>query len=383
MRQFNYKYKSYLKNRHGFVNMVPDAKLLHDYMGISGKYGMPVFQTPGAKFYGELFCDIFKDNKRTFQHKVKMFFPEIKHGVISIDKIQYSMESDPVDDVSMEYRLIQNGKYEEYYVIDDFVVEFEIEVSVSFGKRNSITKPVEIFCDYIDVYVHNQLISLTVHDNNILFVPYAMSYRLDMPPEAARNETDSSNMTVNTDLSYGFILNKASRDKMEEKGFKTTEMDMLLLDSKKKIQGLKEDVVDNPMDTGIPGPLVAKRHSGVSKKYMISLPESIFPDRMTYSGLPIFNSENCLSCCDVKKLGWCSVHFKPYGLPMSSPCPPPAPPCGEKCSKFTRYTVRNRLIDTLLILMDKTFEELDSLVVKHSSRAATELIDDEYIVEKE
>ena len=373
-----------MKNRHGFVNMVPDAKMLHPYIGFSGYHGYPTFQTSSSPGYSQNFCALFTDKDQIFTHSVKMFFPEIKHGVLFVDKVKYSVEKSEEDDVSISSRVILDGKYEEYAVIEDFVAEFTIEISVSFGKRCSITSPVEIFCDYVDVYVQNQRISLTMHDNNLLFIPYAMSYRTEFPPEVARLDSKSTNVVVNTDLTYGFILNEEAKNKLESKGFSAHELDSTMLDTKKLVMGIINDESGNSEDYGLSIGTITNSFKGVSKKYIMLLPQSIFPDKMELTGLPVFDSEQNMKCCDYRKFGWCSPYFKIYDVDIPASCAPHSCDPYPICKDTPQYEVRNKVIDGYLILADKTWDELDKLAgVFDEYIKKQKLINDNIIIEEE
>ena len=361
MRQYNYKYRSYMRNKHGFVNMVPDAKLLHPYMGFSGYHGAPVFQTKNNPGYSSIFCSLFSEKKYTYKHTVKMFFPEIKNGVLCVDKIKYNIDSSTEDYVSVSHRVIFDGKYEDYAVINDFKAEFEIDIEVDFGKRNSIQNPVEISCDFIDVYIQDQKISLVVHDNNLLFIPYAMSYKTEFPPEVARLDSKSTNIVVNSDVSYGFILNESSRKKLEEKGFECPKVNTDILDLNSLADRVTSIKVANNEGNGLNISSLDKIQSGVSNKYIVLLPQSIFPTRMTYEGLPIFNSEINMDCCGYWKAGLCSPYFKIYGIPIAESCDPVKCPESGKCKSTPQYEIRNKIIDGYLVLADMEWKELDNL----------------------
>ena len=372
-----------MRNRHGFVNMVPDAKMLHPYIGFSGYHGYPTFQTKNNPGYSQNFCSLFQRGDHVFKHNVKMFFPEIKHGVLSVDEVKYSVEASDDDHVEVTSRVVLDGKYEEYAVIDDFTAEFEIEITVNFGPRWSITKPVEIFCDYIDVYVHNQRISLTVHDNNLLFIPYAMSYKTEFPPEVARLDSKSINIVTNADVSYGFILNDASKDKLESKGFDCAKLDGSLLDTKKLVMNVTNKEVGNSEHHGLPIGGLADAYGGVSDKYVVLLPQSIFPDRMTLTGVPVFNSEMNMKCCDYKTAGWCTPYFEIYDVNAHPECPPME--CkDEVCIDTPQYEVRNKVIDGYLILADKSWAELDKLSgTEDTKKRARDLAKQNIVVEEE
>ncbi len=371
MRQFTYKYKSYMKNRHGFVNMIPHAKFLHPYMGFSGADANPVFRRLPYVDYSRSFCNTFLSSTMVFEHKVKLFFPEIKHGVIAVDSIKYSIDKEEeTDDVTITYKLIESPKYKEYYVIDDFSVEFIIEISVDFGKRGSITAPVTVFCNFIDIYVHNQKISIITHDNNLVFIPYFMSYKTDFPPEVARLDTDFANIAVNSDLQYGFIVDGKSHGKLDKLGIKQSEINMELLNTKKRIMGVISDA-------GNDGGVYLNResisaYSGVSKKYVFMLPQAIFPDKTTLHGLPVFDSEMCSSCCDHWGYVWDSAYFTQYEIPIPPKLylPVPCPKTPVPCQEMAQYEIRNRVIDGYLIFADKSWAELDALgtAIKNSEK---------------
>jgi len=373
-----------MKNRHGFVNMVPDAKMLHPYIGFSGYHGYPTFQTGVSPNYSSDFCRIFTEEARVFTHSVKMFFPEIKHGVLSVDSLHYSIDKSDEDDVTVTSRVVLDGKYEEYAVINDFTAEFDVEITVSFGERGSLLHPAEVYCDFIDVYVHNQRISLTVHDNNLLFIPYAMSYRTEFPPEVARLDSKSTNLVANTDLSYGFVLNKTSMEKMKEKGFSSAKLDSILLDTKKKVMNVTNKQVGGGDGFGLGIADVMDVHTGVSEKYVLLLPQSIFPDRMELTGLPIFNSEKNMKCCEYREAGWCTPYFEIYDVESIYPECPPAECRNEICKDTPQYEVRNKVIDGYLILADKTWEELDDLAgVLNKEKRLRDIAKQDIIVEEE
>ena len=357
-----------MKNRHGFLNMVPHAKFLHPYMGFSGKDSDPVFRKASNPNYSQTFSNLYINSNKTFEHKVKLFFPEIKHGVISVSDIKYSMDNESSDDdgVSISHKLIPGNKYEEYYVIEDFNVEFIIEITLDFGERNSIVAPVTVLCDFIDIYVHNQKITISTHDNSLLFIPYLMSYKTDFPPEAARQEIDFKNISVNSDLQYGFIIDDFVYEKLSTLRLNPSILDLGMLNAKKRSLGMISDA-GNEGGSYLNFDSISA-YSGVSKKYIFSLPQSIFPDKMTLTetGLPIFDSEICSSCCKHWAVTWGSAYFEQYEVPIIEKIDQPVecdktPP---KCEEMTQYEIRNKVIDGYLLLLDKSWEELDRLNIK-------------------
>ncbi len=362
MRQFGYSYRSYMKNRHGFVNMVPHAKFLHSYMGFSGADSDPVFRTGANKTYSADFCAAFIATNRTFEHKVKLFFPEIKHGVVSVSDVKYSADNESEDDdVSFSYQVAEGPKYKEYYVIDNFTVEFTIEITVDFGERRSIVAPTTIFCDFIDIYVHNQKITISTHDNVLLFIPYLMSYKTDFPPEVARLDTDFKNTTVNSDQQYGFIVDELSHEKLSNLRLDPSMIDLGLLNTKKRVMGMINDA-GNEGGSFLDYTSIGA-YAGIGKKYIFTLPQAIFPDKMTLNGLPIFNSEINSSCCTHYGKKWGSAYFDQYEIPIPAEIPEPiecdkTPP---KCQEMTQYEIRNKVIDGYILFSEKTWDELDRL----------------------
>jgi len=360
MRQFSYKYRSYMFNRHGFVNMVPDAKMLHPYLGFSGYHGQCTFQTAANPNYSKEFCSIFSSGDMKMRHSVKIFFPEVRSGVIAIDKVKYSIDKSEDDDVKVASRVIFDGKYKEYIEIKDFTAKFDIEISVSFGRRGSIQHPVEVFCDFIDIYIHNQRISLTIHDNTLLFIPYVMSYRTEFPPEAARLERSGVNFDINSDVSYGFILNEDAAKKLRSKGFDSGKLDNIMIDTLKHNNYYTDGMWDHG-DMHNPDIKTLLQEIGPSTdRYICTLPQSIFPDKMTLAGIPIFDSEKIMSCCDIKKAGLCSPYYSMYRIDVPPKCVPTQ--CDSKrCQEQYQYDVRNKVLDSYLVLSQKPIEELDRL----------------------
>ncbi len=342
--------------------MIPHAKFLHPYMGFSGAISDPVFRTLSHPEYSRSFCKVFLVSNRVFEHKVKLFFPEIRHGVISVSEVKYSIDKmEDTDDVSMSYRIIEGSRYEEYYVVDDFSVEFTIEISVDFGSRGSITAPVTISCDFIDIYIHNQKISITTHDNNLLFIPYIMSYRTDAPIEVAKLEVDFTNIAVNSDQQYGFIIDEKSKEKLSDLKFTPVAMDPSLLNAKKRVLGMISDA-GNEGGISLDDTSIAA-YAGTKSKYLLQLPQAIFPDRMTLRGLPLFNPEISSSCCTHWSFTWGSAYFSQYDIPIPSVIskPKPCPLTPEDCKEIQIYDLMNRVIDGYLVLTDKSWQELDDL----------------------
>ena len=104
-------------------------------------------------------------------------------------------------------------------------------------------------------------------------------------------------------------------------------------------------------------------YGGVGKKYIFTLPQAIFPDKMTLNGLPLFNSELNSDCCKHYGNRWGSAYFDQYEVPIPAYIPEPkecdkTPP---ECQKMTQYEIRNKVIDGYIIFSDKTWDELDKL----------------------
>jgi len=341
--------------------MIPHAKFFHDYMGFTGSLGLPIFQTSANPMYSANFCKLFTDHTMSFKHKVELFFPEIEQGVFLVSDIKYDVLQDPTDDVTVTHSVDLGGQYEEYVVIENFTATFEIELFVDFGKRLSIQAPLEINCAYIDIILFNQRISLTTHANNIFILPYLMSYKTDFPPEAARQDNSFSNISTNSDLSYGFILSDSCREALQRKKISFQKLDMELFEIKRKATELEVQAEkDNPMED-IYSPETQPK---TKDKFTISLPQSLFRDKMELYGFPLFNSEINLECCKYWEGALYSVYFGLYDVPVLSEGSDPVSclKTPKECQETPQYEVRNKVIDGFITYSDLSWDELDSRI---------------------
>lgn len=359
MRQFNYFYKSYMKNEHGFLNLMPHAKWFHPIMGMDETFGETIWRTP-ARMYGTEFIKYFKNKELKFKHRVKLFFPEIKTGVLIIGDIGYSYYAVGDDEVSIDYRVVPDANYQEYIEINDFIASFDIEIIVKF-KKHSIESPVKVMCDNIDLYLFDQKISLTVHENELLFVPYYMSYQTDNPVEIAKSESGTENLTSNTERKFGFIISDETREFLEGIGIKSSKLNM----HAQEADIIKETLRYELLEYGKPhsSNLIVKS----SDKYIFSLPMSIFPHNgaLGRAYIPIFDSEKCMPCCVYYPLGGgnllASAIFGTHTptVPHNPPSPPPCKRPTSPCLREDQYTIRNKLVNKMVSLCDMTWEMLD------------------------
>jgi hypothetical protein len=371
-----------MKNRHGFATMMPTAKLLHPFIGVDGGECYPVFQSGGRVYYGTDFCESFKNRKIGNRHVVKLFFPEIKHGLLYVDEAKYSVIASKEDEgVVVTSEIVRDGKYEEYFVIKDFKAEFEIEVQVDFGKRGSITDPVEVICDFIDIFVHNQRISLVTHDNNFLFIPYEMSYRKNLPPEIARTDSASFNVDASSDPDYAFIINRATKEKLESKGFECPPIDLTMLRIK-QIE-IEERYADFNMEQTSSISKTIKDKKNMGSKFLFSLPEAIFPEKLACPRLvgeggvpysknpvppdfqvPIFDSDMIDRTCSIIRRCSETPHYEKYKV-LASDAPPPVCTgirvCSAKQVAQSQLQNKNLVIDGYLIFAELSWEKLDKL----------------------
>jgi len=208
-RQFSYQYKSYIENKHGFFTFLPNGKIFHPYFGLPtlGRWYRDAIGNPQEydKFYK---CF---NHSYTFKHTVKMYFPEIKKGVVYVDKINYSVDSDPEDEISIDFKVNCNSDYEDYVEIKHHIAEFEIDITMNTIYKSPL-HPVTINCDYIDVLLFDQKISITETTNSIKIVPYIYAHHTNEPlVDATRTNTSSTTMTNNS-LTYTIGLKKESND---------------------------------------------------------------------------------------------------------------------------------------------------------------------------
>jgi len=208
MRQFNYFYSSYMKNKHGFISLIPHANIFHPYFGMYdiGYSG----DSPTNKPYYKI-IDFFNSNPLEFTHKVTMFFPEIDTGVFYIDKIKYSVDSNPKDEVKIKHEVIKNSQWYDYVPIENHLAEFEIKITVN-TKYSGIHSPVEIHCDYIDILLYKQRISITETVQSIKLIPYLGLHHTNEPLRYLNYDSETVINMKNTNLTYTAIIPKESED---------------------------------------------------------------------------------------------------------------------------------------------------------------------------
>jgi len=220
MRQFKYEYKSFMVNKHGFFSFIPHAKMFHPYYGL--RYIGAYYGTE-ALYYNFIIDEIKKRWQIPFTHKIKMFFPEIKNGVLYVDKIKYSVHSDPLDDIKLLYSVVNNSNYLDYVEIKDHIAEFEIQLKID-KEYMGLNYPVEITCDYIDILLFEQRISITITDNTFKLVPYLGAYRTNFPLfYLPKQELVTTEMT-NEFLKYTFVLTPESNDFVKKFNMFTSEV---------------------------------------------------------------------------------------------------------------------------------------------------------------
>lgn len=358
MRQFNFFYTSYLKNKHGFINMMPHAKLFHPYAGLDGTFGEPLWRTKKSPSYGTDFLNAFKGKTWTYEHKIKMFFPEIRNGVILVSEIGYSADFNVDDKVSVDYKVLKGDNYEEYIEINDFIAEINIEIEVTFG-RHGLSFPGSINCNFVDIYLFDQKISIVTHSNNLLFAPYYMPYQTDFPFELSRAETDFGNLTSNVERKYGFIIPLETQELFDDIGINTSKIDTEILNVEMYKDAIRSKFQQGKEDDDEASVLMARKY----EKYQVLLPMNIFPQNGYLNAeLPIFNSEKCMSCCQYWKQGG-GNYLTTRLFDLHSPTVPGAAPdkCPDSgpCPEEYQYETRNKLVNTFLRISDMTWDFLD------------------------
>lgn len=216
MRQFSYLYKSYMINKHGYYTYLPHAKLFHPYFGMEtiGTFydSWALYHHDWIKFFKDNYSTIGKKNKKLeFRQKVKIFFPEVRKGVVYLDKLSFTVDSDPIDEVSVSYRIETNSKLYDYIEIKHHLAEFEI-VYETDREYLGLNKPFEIKCDYIDLMLFNQRISITITENTIKCVPYVAAYKTDTPMFYLERFNTSATEMTNTSLKYTLIFDESAKE---------------------------------------------------------------------------------------------------------------------------------------------------------------------------
>lgn len=236
MRQFTYFYSSYIENKHGFFTFIPHANLFHPFFGL-GDIGYKLGLYP----YRDI-IEWFWNNPLTFKHKVKLFFPEIREGVLYIDKVKYSINANEKDEADFSYRIIKKSPYLDYVEIKDHLADFEIEIELK-TKYTGIWYPITISCDYIDILLFNQRISITETQGSVKAIPYLSAHHTDTPLYYLTYDNKAVVHMRNTTLTYNIVLPKESADELKKYNVQTTEVLSMFnpLDGGKKLYLLQID----------------------------------------------------------------------------------------------------------------------------------------------
>lgn len=213
-RMYKYFYSSFMMNKHGFFTFYPHAKWFHPYFGFFD-IGFPTGK------YGEYY-NYFLNNKLTFKHYVKIYFPEIKEGVIYINKIKYSLNANPIDDVKINYKLNTNSDYLDYVEIKDHIAEFNIDIELD-KNYIGLMYPVEIYCDYIDIKLFEQTISIVDTASPIRIIPYLVAYKTNEPIYYLRVDSNATLNLNNINLTYTLLLPKESKNFISKFNIETLE----------------------------------------------------------------------------------------------------------------------------------------------------------------
>ncbi len=224
MRQFNYFYTSYIKNKHGFFTFVPHANFFHPYFGFAD-IGVYISKTNpiGKETPYQDLIKYFHENKLTFTQKVKIFFPEIRNGMVYVDKIKYSVDAGTIDEIKINYKVVKNSEYYDYVPIKNHIADFEIEIEVD-QKYSGIHEPVEIKCDYIDLLLYKQRISITQTNSSIKMVPYLFAHRMDDNPVLFFNIDSRAILHMrNTLLKYSLYMPISSGEFLKRFGLNYVE----------------------------------------------------------------------------------------------------------------------------------------------------------------
>jgi len=369
-----------MKNHHGFINMMPHAKMFHPYAGLDGAFGEPIWRTRKSPSYGADFCSLFRNKIWTFEHKIKLFFPEIRTGVFLVAGMKYSTAFNEDDKANVSWKVRKGDNYQEYIEIKDFMAEITIDIGVTFG-RHGISYPGSINCDFVDIYLFDQKLSIVTHTNNLLFAPYYMPYQTDFPFELARMGMDFANLTSNTERKYGFIIPIETNALFVDIGIPTSEISTDILNA----EIYKEALIDRFSGEDAQGSNTASLVARKYEKYQVILPMSIFPENgYMNAALPIFNSEKCMSCCEYWMTGGGNELAKRlFGLnsPDEAHSGPEECPKIGPCSEEFQYETRNKLINAFIRISDMTWNFLDnkagitSAEVKRTAKEKTYTVD--------
>ena len=369
------------------MNMMPHAKLFHSYAGLDGVSGQTMWRTKNDGNYGTSFLNYFKEKQWKYTHKIKMFFPEIRSGLLMVAGVQYSPDFNEDDKVTVTSEVKKGDNFNEYIEIEDFTAEIEIDIIVKFG-RHGLSYPGSINCDFVDIYLFDQKISLITHTNTLLFVPYYMPYQTDFPFELARQEANYANLTSNIERKYGFVIPLESVDILDDIGFSSEKLSVEILDVDKG----RDHMLDPSNYNGERYKEESDMFARSREKYIITFPMNIFPRLGEFgSELPVFDSEKCSPCCFYKGAGGGNLlASKPWKT--FAPTTPDAEPSecypGTPCKEEYQYEIRNKLINSFMRIADYTWAKLDGLVeITESERDRTavelEVAVDEFDKEEE
>jgi len=268
-RMYKYFYSSFMMNKHGFFTFYPHAKWFHPYFGFFN-IGFPLEK------YREYY-NYFIKNKPSFKHYVKLYFPEIKEGVIYVEKIKYSVRANPIDDIKITYKLNTNSDYLDYVQIKDHIAEFNVDIEVD---KNYIgfMHPVEIYCDYIDIKLFEQTISIVDTSSPIRIVPYLVAYKTNEPIYYLNTDANATINMNNMNLTYTLIFPEDSKDFL----------------SKFNVECLEAHPMFTPDE--INKPVYLKTFNAFSTSYAL---EDI--EDLPQGTLPIINSAFFTSSCNICK----------------------------------------------------------------------------------
>lgn len=367
MRQFNYFYSSYIINKHGFFTFIPHANMFHPFFG----YREIGFNGDYACF--NPYMNFFTTHKMGFKQQVEIFFPEIRTGVIYIDKIQYRIDANTKDDVKIDYKVKKNSKYYDYVEIDNHIAKFEIDIIVD-TEYTGIWHPITVSCDYIDILLFQQRISITETQSEIKMIPYLTAYHLDQPLFYLELDKTAISHMKNTTPQYNVILPEDAGDELKKYAYVPSEAESKYVTD---VKGKKVYVAQ--MDAFILNYAIEKfvgELNGMTN-------DDIFKDNEeVYYGdvLPMFNNNWYFGEVETCKMGiqtrwYYTVYNKRWG-PID--CLPPMP-CihNGKLPAATRDETRGDIVYELIQNFEKEDKELYKMSVERNLIA---LIGDDYLL---
>lgn len=369
MRQFNYFYSSYIKNKHGFLTFVPHANIFHPY------FGFAEIGYNGEKIPYLNLLNLFRNNKLLFIQKVKVFFPEIREGLVYVDKIKYSIDSNPIDEAKVTYKLIKNSDYLDYVPIKNHLAEFEIEIIVD-TKYSGIWYPVVVSCDYIDLLIHQERISLTETQSEIKLIPYLGAHHTDLPLLYVNSGAETIEHMRNNALTYQVILPKESAEYLYKYNYKPTEyLSRMSLDE----EGAKFYMIT--VDAFITNYAIEDGAQNYSKC------PNIYEENkgmLSCDFIPMLNDSwftDTLSTCKAQATSyWYTTvydkNWKDYDLPHSGMCPDDNDP-------YTADQTRGYVWYKVIHNYNKTDDELTRMAIYQVPRALVESYRYYYIKKKD